>query len=88
MYYRKMRRNLLLALLVAAPTLTTPASAETIYLILKSDGYGGATNDVALLKVPMETIEQCEEEGARIITSKRFDTDGAKRDAFECIRGK
>jgi hypothetical protein len=83
-----MIRRLIVTLFVAAPLLTSSARAETIYLILKSDGYGGATNDVALLKVPMETIEQCEEEGAKIVTSKRFDTDGAKRDAFECIRGK
>lgn len=83
-----MIRKTLLALFISAPLIPITANAETIYLILKSDGYGGSTNDVALLKVPMPTLEQCEEEGARIITSKRFDTDGAKRDAFECIRGK
>ena len=76
-----------LALLIAAPLTPLAANAETIYLVLKSDGVGAA-NSVALLKIPMANLEQCEEEGARIITSKRFDTRGAKRDAFECIRGK
>ena len=64
-----------------------PASAETVYLIIKSRG-GGESHSVSLVSVPMSSVEQCEEEGALITASKRFDLTHASLDVFECIRGK
>lgn len=74
---------------LALPVLlaSAPASADTVYLIIKSEGYG-KDNSVALLKVPMNSIEQCEEQGAILLSSKRFDTKYLERDGFECIQGK
>lgn len=77
----------LLVLLLAAPLAPLPANAETVYLIIKTSGSGKSTVP-ALLSVPMTSMEDCEEEGARIITSKRFDIQYVSEDAFECIRGK
>ena len=80
-------KNILMVLLIAAPLIPLAARAETIYLIIKSEG-SGSDNQVALLKIPMESIEQCEEQGATLVSSQRFDAKYAKNDGFECIRGK
>lgn len=82
-----MIKKALLALLAAAPLAHLPANAETVYLIIKSRGSGRA-NATALLSIPMKSMETCEEEGARIISSKRFDMDYLHEEAFECVRGK
>ena len=65
-----------------------PVSAETIYLLIKSEASGKNAISVSLHSLPMESMEQCEEAGAVIIASERFDTRSAKRDGFECIVGK
>ena len=72
-----------------AATLAMPmtASAETVYLIIKSRG-SGESRVPALLSVPMSSAEDCEMEGAKIISSKRFDLSSASLDAFECVTGK
>ena len=64
-----------------------PASAQTIYLVIKSRG-GGDSHSVSLVSIPMSSVEQCEEEGALITASNRFDLRHASLDTFECIRGK
>ena len=33
-------------------------------------------------------MEDCEEEGAKVISSRRFDVSDAEKDGFECVRGK
>ena len=62
-----------------------PVQAETVYLLIKSDRSAGG---IALHSIPMKSLDQCEEAGAMIISSERFDTKIATRDAFECIKGK
>ena len=62
-----------------------PVCAQTTYLVIKSDEY---TSGVALHSIPMLSQEQCEEAGAVIIGSSRFDTKHSKEDGFECIQGK
>ena len=62
-----------------------PVQAETIYLLIKTEV--GASG-VALQLIPMESLEQCEEMGALVIASERYDTAYAKRDGFECLEGK
>jgi len=64
-----------------------PIQAETIYLIYKSsifDRYGTA---VTLHSIPMPSIDHCEEVGAELMSSQRFEIREGK-DAFECITGK
>jgi hypothetical protein len=73
--------------LLALPILlaSAPASAETVYLIIKS--VGGPRNP-ALVSIPMKSMESCEEEGARISSSPRFQMKHADNDLYECVRGK
>ena len=82
-----MINKVFLVLLLAAPLSPLAANAETVYLIIKTRG-SGQSRVPALLSVPMTSMEDCEEAGARIITSKRFDIDYASEDAFECLSGK
>ena len=65
--------------------ISLPVQAETIYLLIKSER---TASGMALHSLPMETSDQCEEAGALVISSERFDTKFGKRDAFECITGK
>jgi hypothetical protein len=67
---------------------TLPANAETIYLIIKSSYKLGYAGGLTLVTIPMETMDKCEEAGATIASSTRFDLRGAESDAFECIKGK
>ena len=68
-------------------TISTPVQAETYYLLIKSQiDFNGS--GVALHSIQMESLDQCEEMGALIISSKRFDSGRAKNDGFECIEGK
>ena len=77
-------KRLLLPLL-AALALPTSVNAETIYLVLKSGGYNTA---VALISIPMESMNQCEEAGLRLISSQRFEIKHVPGDGFECIKGR
>lgn len=79
--------KLFFASLLATLAMPMAASAETVYLIIKSRG-SGKSMVPALLSVPMASTEDCEMEGAKIISSKRFDLSYASLDAFECVIGK
>ena len=77
-------------LALASSAVSSPALAENIYLLIKSEAYNKYGNNisVSLHSLPMESMEQCEEAGAVIIASERLDTKYAKGDGFECIVGK
>ena len=62
----------------------TMPTAETIHLVIKSETASG----ISIHSIPMDSAEQCEEAGAVIIGSSRFDTKHSKEDGFECIQGK
>ena len=64
-----------------------PVKAETVYLVIKSaiNSYGSG---IALHSIPMDSLDQCEEMGALIISSDRFDAGRAHKDGFECVQGK
>ena len=76
--------------ILALPVLlaSIPANAETIHLVIKSKMKHGYAGGLALVIIPMETMESCEEAGATIVSSERFDVKGGSEDAFECVRGK
>lgn len=65
-----------------------PVQAETIYLLIKSESRAQWGGGVALHSIPMTSLDQCEEMGALIIASDRFDAGYSKDDGFECIEGK
>ena len=75
-------------LALASSTVSSPAFAENIYLLIKSEASAKYGISVSLHSFQMESVEQCEEAGAVIIASERLDTKYAKRDGFECIVGK
>ena len=82
MFRRQMKRSLFLIIAVALSPCQT-ASAQTVYLIIKSDG----GNALSLLSVPMSSMDACEEAGAKIISSKRLDKNKyAAHDGFECVK--
>ena len=64
-----------------------PVQAETIYLIIKSSIFDSWGNAVTIHSIPMPSIDHCEEVGAELMSSKRFEIRKGK-DAFECIIGK
>jgi hypothetical protein len=65
-----------------------PAQSETVYLIIKSKIHFGQGSGISLYSIPMDSMDQCEEQGAVLVTSERFDLRKAAQDAFECITGK
>ncbi len=76
-------RRLLLLVLTAGLAFPTTAKAETVYLVLRFFRYGAGHS---LGVVPMESMDQCEEAGLVMKSSKRFN--GDERTYFECIIGK
>ena len=68
-------------------TASIPVQAETVYLIYKASIYDSWGNAVTLHSIPMPSIDHCEEVGAELMSSKRFEIRKGK-DAFECIIGK
>ncbi len=78
-------------LLFAALTLATPqiAIAKTVYLLVGRDAQGGEG-----WLVPMESMDQCEEAGLKLMASKRFNgippgmIRGTRGVTFECVEGK
>ena len=85
MRQRQMRRLLTIAgtfLLVSAP-----AKADSVYLFVMGRAGGGT----AITYIPMESIEQCEAAGFKLLDSSqkgdiRRRIEGAV--AFECLKGK
>ena len=67
---------------------SVPVQAETVYLLIKSEGNALRAVAVSLHSIPMDSLDQCEEMGALIISSDRFDAGRAQKDGFECIQGK
>lgn len=67
--------------------LSMPVQAETIYLVYKSAIFDSWGNAVTLHSIPMLSIDHCEEVGAELMSSKRFEIRSGK-DAFECITAK
>ena len=65
-----------------------PVQSESVYLLIKSARNTKLTGGIALHSIPMESLDQCEEVGALIVSSQRFDLKYASEDAFECIEGK
>ena len=79
-----MKRLLAFGLLM---TMSAPVQAETVYLTYKSSIYDSQGNAVTLHSIAMPSIDHCEEVGAELMSSKRFEIKGGK-DVFECITGK
>ena len=72
-------------LLMAAPAV----QADSVWLIMKeavSDS--GPRFALALEKLEMKAMEQCEEQGAVFIASERMGRNRGKYVGFECLEGK
>ena len=72
----------LLLPLIAALAIPTAANAESYYLILNY----AATTGYELETIPMESLDQCEKAGTKLLSSKRLRR--TEYFAYECIFGK
>ena len=75
------------ALLLAAPAV----QAGSVWLIMKEAVKPHRTAGsfgIALEKLEMESMEQCEEQGAVFIASERMGKDRGKYVGFECLEAK
>ncbi len=84
-----MKRTLLIlaALILAAPQ---AAIAESVWLVLRLGGDKGdrwRNEPVAMEKIQMNDMDQCEEQGAHWMSSQRI-SNTANYLGFECIEGK
>ena len=66
-----------------------PSFTQTTYLLIKSEiKQRNMPVGLSIHSIPMTSLEQCEEAGAVLIASSRFDTHNSSSDVFECIEGK
>ena len=77
-------------ILLASAVLLTglPVQSETVYLVVKSKSGGGSYSGVTLYSIPMTSVDQCQEQGALLVTNESFHLSNADQDAFACITGK
>ena len=63
--------------------------AGSVWLIIKEAVYLKSSRfSLALEKLEMENMEQCEEQGAVFIASERMGRNRGKNVGFECLEGK
>ena len=77
-------------LLLASTVLLTglPVQSETVHLLIKSRSGGGVYAGISTYSIPMTSVDQCQEQGALLVTNKSFQLQNADVDAFACITGK
>ena len=75
--------KLLLLPLLAALAFPTAANAETYWLILSIH----RANPIALEKIEMESMKQCEEQAAIWLASRSIKS-GPRGRGYQCLRGK
>jgi len=74
-----------IAALTAQLCVTAPVRAESHWLVLV---IGNGYDDGAMSVIPMESSDQCEEQAAVWMTSKRISTLTNQAVGFECLEGK
>jgi hypothetical protein len=82
-----MRRFLtsVFAFMMAAPS----AQAGSVWLIIKEGVYSYGELGITMEKIEMKDMDQCEEQGAVFISSKRLGKSREKNySGFECLEGK
>ncbi len=72
----------LAAIIFSAPQ---AAIAESVWLLLSVDD---GRNYSTLEKIEMKDMEQCEEQGAAFLASKRIGIRHQNEKGFECLKGK
>ena len=70
-------------LVITSLLIAAPASAQTTYLIIKSTDWSDGAR-VSLISIPLVSRDQCEEEGAYLTSSERFEIRKTK-EVYECI---
>ena len=67
----------------------SPVQAASVWLIMKEGIFiPGPAFSIDLEKLEMESMEQCEEQGAVFISSERMGQSRGKFVGFECLEGK
>ena len=88
--YRRREMKMLLTTLIAFSALgASSVQAGSVWLIIKEGVYTYGELGVTMDKIEMSDMDQCEEQGAIFMSSKRL---GKSRDkgysGFECLEGK
>tara|TARA_Y100000813_G_C23970949_1_gene261852 strand:- start:258 stop:515 length:258 start_codon:yes stop_codon:yes gene_type:complete len=82
----------LLIPLLAALALPTTVNSESVYLVVKTTTGSMMRENGQLIVVPMKTMDGCEEEGQKLVSSERFikgKFGKITRDiSFECLESK
>ena len=73
-----------IALLIVAP----PIHAGSVWLIMKEADYTKGEFVLDIDKVEMESMQQCEEQGAIYASSERMGRVRPQYTGFECLEGK
>jgi len=77
---------------IAALLVGLPVQSETVYLVINTTMATLSTTNLDVHSLPMESYEQCEESGIKLLASKRYKIDKDFRKwthvGFECIEGK
>ena len=89
-HLRRMKR--FLAIPIALSTLgAMPVQAGSVWLIIKEavkPRQTAGSFGITLEKLEMESMDQCEEQGAIFMASERMGKDRVKFSGFECLEGK
>ena len=79
----------ILLLVSAALTIALPVQADSVWLIMKEAVKDkGVVITLGMEKLEMKDMEQCEEQGAVFMSSKRLGIQREKYSGFECLEAK
>ena len=82
---------IVLALILVSGFSPAPAQAGSVWLIMKEAVKPRKTSGsfgITLEKLEMESMDQCEEQGAIFLASERMGKDRDRYTGFECLEGK
>ena len=76
--------------LIAISALPTAINAESTWLIIRYQSGASWKSPIAMEKIEMENIEQCESEGAKWMGAKESKIESARNRGFSftCLKGK
>ena len=82
--------KILIYSLIAISALPTAINAESTWLIIRYQSGASWKSPIAMEKIEMENIEQCESEGAKWMGAKESKIESARNRGFSftCLKGK
>ena len=80
----------LICFLIAFGSFPTALNAESTWLIIRYQSGASLKSPIAMEKIEMENLEQCESEGAKWMGAKESKIESARNRGFSftCLKGK